>query len=129
MLYRRLLPRATGGWLLSGVILMAACSSYFRPKAAQSLHCTESQLQEESKSAYSSLVTGCGKSDVIVLDGSGHFISIRERAVFDLSCAEDAIEVTVIDPNLYGASGCNKKIAYKHFPGHGVIADTAQSTN
>ena len=108
-------------------LLVAACSSYVRPKAAQSLHCPEGQVQVEDKTAYSSLVTGCGKSDVIVLDGSGNYVSVRERAAFELSCEDKGIEVTVVDPNLYGASGCGKKMTYKHFPGHGIISDTTQA--
>jgi hypothetical protein len=118
------LARRTG-FLLPCVILLACTSSYFRPKAAESLRCPEGQLQVEAKTAYSSLVTGCGKSDVIVLDGTGAFISVRERAAFELSCAADSIEVTVIDPNLYGASGCDKKITYKHFSGHGIVAQVS----
>jgi hypothetical protein len=112
-------------FLLPCAILLACTSSYFRPKAAESLRCPEDQLQVEEKTAYSSKVMGCGKSDVIVLDGTGAFISVRERAAFELSCAGDSIEVTVIDPNLYGAAGCGKKITYRHFSGHGIIAQTA----
>ena len=113
------------GFLLPCVMLFACTSSYFRPKAAESLHCPEGQLQVEEKTAYSSLVTGCGKSDVIVMDGTGAFISVRERAAFELSCAGDSIEVTVLDPNLYGAAGCDKKITYRHFSGHGIVAQVA----
>jgi len=116
---------ARAGCLLPCLILVACTSSYFRPKAAESLRCPEGQLQVEEKTAYSSLVTGCGKSDVIVLDGTGALISVRERAAFELSCAADSIEVTVIDPNLYGATGCGKKISYRHFSGHGIVAQVA----
>lgn len=113
------------GLVFSCVSLLACTSSYFRPKAAESLRCPEAQLQVEAKTAYSSLVTGCGKSDVIVMDGSGTFISVKERAAFELSCAADSIEVTVIDPNLYGATGCDKRITYRHFSGHGIVAQVA----
>jgi hypothetical protein len=113
------------GFLFPCAILFACSSSYFRPKAAETLHCPEDQLQVEAKTAYSSLATGCGKNDVIVMDGSGALTSVRERAAFELSCPGDSIEVTVIDPNLYGASGCGKKVTYKHFAGHGIVAQVA----
>jgi hypothetical protein len=118
-------PARRIGPLLPCALLLACTSSYFRPKAAESLHCPEDQLQVEEKTAYSSKVTGCGKSDVIVLDGAGALISVRERAAFELSCASDSIEVIVIDPNLYGAAGCGKKITYRHFSGHGITAQAA----
>jgi hypothetical protein len=35
---------------------------------------------------------GHGKNDVIVMDGSGAFTSVRERAAFELSCPGDSIE-------------------------------------
>lgn len=115
------------GWRVMGALLLAGCSMSSRPKAAQTLHCPEAQLQVEGKTAFSELVTGCGRSDVIVLD-RGAYTSVLERAAFELSCPDKEIAVTVLDPSLYGATGCGRKISYKLIPRVGLIADTAQST-
>jgi len=41
--------------------------------------------------------------------GSG---TVKERAVFDLECPEDKIEVTFLSGTSYGATGCGKKATY-----------------
>jgi len=106
-------------------LLFVGCSVSPKPKAAQSLRCPEAQLQVEGKTAYSDLVTGCGKSDVIVLDKGGNYTSVRERAAFELSCADSEINVVALEPSLYGATGCGKKITYKFIYGVGLVANTA----
>src|SRR6185503_12554070 len=59
-----------------------------KPKAAQTLQCPEAQLTVEPNTTYSDVVRGCGKADVIVMEGGGKFSSLRERAAFELSCPD-----------------------------------------
>jgi hypothetical protein len=99
-----------------------------KPKAAQTLKCPEAQLQVEPNSTYSDVVRGCGKADVIVMEGGGKFSSLRERAAFELSCADEGLEVTILSSSLYGVTGCGKKLMYKYVPSVGIVADTAQQS-
>jgi len=75
---------------------------------------------------YSDVVTGCGKSDVIVMEGGGKMSSLRERVIFELSCPDEQIDIRILSPSLYGVTGCGKKIIYKYVPGVGAVVDTAQ---
>jgi hypothetical protein len=97
-----------------------------KPKAAQTLNCPEAQLTVEANSTYSDVVHGCGKSDVIVLEGGGKFSSLRERATFELSCPDAQLDVKILSTSLYGVTGCGKKLMYKYVTGVGIVADTAQ---
>ena len=119
---------------LSLAVAIAATAAVFgciammspKPKASQTLKCPEAQLQVEPNTTYSDVVRGCGKADVIVMEGGGKFSSLRERAAFELSCPDDGLEVTILSPSLYGVTGCGKKIMYKYVPSVGIVADTAQ---
>lgn len=99
-----------------------------KPKAAQTLHCPEAQLTVEANSTYSDVVHGCGKSDVIVMEGGGKFSSLRERATFELSCPDEQLDVKILSTSLYGVTGCGKKVMYKYVTGVGIVADTAQES-
>jgi hypothetical protein len=99
-----------------------------KPKAAQTLHCPEAQLTVEPNSTYSDVVHGCGKSDVIVMEGGGKFSSLRERATFELSCPDEQLDVKILSPSLYGVTGCGKKVMYKYVTSVGIVADTAQES-
>ncbi|HEX3903890.1 MAG TPA: hypothetical protein VH853_13705 [Polyangia bacterium] len=113
-----------GGLLL--VAGLASCWPSPKPKAASTLKCPETQLVVESNTTYSDVVSGCGKSDVIVMEGGGKMSSLRERAIFELSCPDEQIAVTVLSSSLYGVTGCGKKVVYKYVPGVGIVADTTQ---
>jgi len=104
----------------------AGCFPSPKPKAASTLMCAESQLVVQGNGTHSDVVTGCGKSDVIVLEKGGNMSSLRERVVFELSCPNEQIVVTILSPSLYGVTGCGKKVMYKYVPGVGIVADTSQ---
>jgi len=97
-----------------------------KPKAASTLKCPEAQLTVQPNSTYSDVVTGCGKSDVIVMEGGGKMSSLRERVVFELSCPDEQIDIKILSTSLYGVTGCGHKIMYKYVTGVGIVADTAQ---
>lgn len=120
---RRALPRV----LSVGLALTAsACFPSPKPKAASTLHCPEDQLTVEGNTTFSDVVTGCGKSDVIVTEGGGKMSSLRERAAFELSCPDSQIDVKILSPSLYGVTGCGKRIVYKYVPEVGIVANTTQ---
>jgi hypothetical protein len=98
-----------------------------KPKAASTLKCPETQLVVQPNTTYSDVVTGCGKSDVIVMEGGGRMSSLRERVVFELSCPDEQIDIKILSTSLYGVTGCGKKLLYKYVPGVGIIADTSQN--
>lgn len=100
-----------------------------KPKAASTLKCPESQLVVTPNTTYSDVVTGCGKSDVIAMEGDGKMSSLRERVIFELSCPDEQIDVRILSPSLYGVTGCGRKVMYKYVPGVGVVANTAQEAS
>jgi hypothetical protein len=120
--------------LMSVLLLAQACSGLgfppSRPKAASTLHCAEEQISIENNT-YSQIVTGCGKSDVLVYEGANRtWSSLRERLTFELSCPDADIDVKIISPTLYGVTGCGRKMVYKYISQRvGIIADTAQQTD
>jgi len=73
------------------------------------------------------VVTGCGKSDVIVMEGGGKMSSLRERVVFELSCPDEQIDIKILSTSLYGVTGCGHKVMYKYVTEVGIVADTTQS--
>jgi hypothetical protein len=115
---------------LGAVATTFACIAMMspKPKASQTLQCPEAQLTVEANTTYSDVVRGCGKADVIVMEGGGKFSSLRERAAFELSCPDAQLTVTILSPSLYGVTGCGKKLIYKYVPSVGIVADTAQET-
>jgi hypothetical protein len=112
--------------LLAVVVGVAGCLPSPKPKAASTLKCPETQLVVQPNTTYSDVVSGCGKSDVIVMEGGGRMSSLRERVIFELSCPDEQIAVTVLSSSLYGVTGCGKKVMYKYVPGVGIVANTTQ---
>jgi hypothetical protein len=123
-------PPAVWALVLALPTAFFACATFPspKPKAMSTLHCPEDQIKVESNTTYSDVVTGCGKSDVIVMEGGNKFSSLRERVVFELSCPDAEIDVKIISSSLYGVTGCGKKVMYKYVPYVGIVADTAQET-
>src|SRR4051812_37670604 len=112
--------------LLSVVATVAGCFPSPKPKAASTLKCPETQLVVQPNTTYSDVVSGCGKSDVIVMEGGGRMSSLRERVIFELSCPDEQIDVKILSTSLYGVTGCGHKVMYKYVTGVGIVADTAQ---
>jgi hypothetical protein len=115
--------------VLVPLIAIVGCFPSPKPKAAATLKCPEDQLVVQANTTYSDVVTGCGKSDVIVMEGGGKMSSLRERVIFELSCADDQINIQILSSSLYGVTGCGKKVIYKYVPSVGIVADTAQETS
>jgi hypothetical protein len=104
---------------------VAACVPSAKPKAASSLACSEDQITLDG--AGTTVASGCGKKDVLRFDGS-NWSSLRERAAFEMSCSAGQLEVTILADDVYGVTGCNKKVVYKNVPYIGITAETAQET-
>jgi len=109
------------------VLVLEGCFPSPKPKAASTLKCPEAQLAVEDNSTGAQVVTGCGKSDVIVMEGAGKMTSLRERATFELSCPDEQIDLKVLSPSLFGVTGCGHKVMYKYVTNVGIVVDTAQS--
>ena len=114
------------GWASLATVAALGCFPSPKPKAASTLKCPESQLIVHSNTTTSDIVTGCGKSDVIVMEPGGKTSSLRERVAFELSCPNEQIEVTILGTSLYGVTGCGKKMVYQSVPGVGIVANTSQ---
>jgi hypothetical protein len=121
------------GWIAFGVCVSGGLPAYplFQAQASQSLVCPTNQIQ--SRSAYPKqhqfvqMVTGCGKTDVLTLDDSDQWISVRGRAPFELSRAADMLEVTVLAPDTYGVFGCGQKLVYKWARTYGIVLDSSSA--
>jgi hypothetical protein len=115
---------------LGATVTILGCSVWSsKPKAVATLNCPADQIQVEESTAYSGdVVRGCGKADVIVQEADGKATSLRERAVFELSCRAADLEVTILSRSLYGVTGCGKRVMYKYVPNIGIMVDTTQDT-
>jgi hypothetical protein len=130
----RMLKRRQGvslGASLALTLLSLGCSVYaktLKPKAVSSLHCDESQVTITETSTLCQVVTGCGRSDVLVFEAD-KWTSFRERLAFELTCADADIDIKILTPTVYGVTGCGKKVVYKYVSSPqtvGIFADTTQ---
>ena len=109
-----------------------ACSTYattLKPKAVSSLHCEQSQITVSETSTLCQVVTGCGRSDVLLYEAD-KWNSFRERLAFERSCSDADIDIKILTPTTYGVTGCGKKLVYKYIstPGTvGIFADTSST--
>ena len=87
-----------GALLAAIVFALAGGFPSPKPKPASTLKCPEAQLAVEDNSTGAQVVTGCGKSDVIVMEGKGKMTSLRERSSFELSCPDEQIDLKVLPP-------------------------------
>jgi hypothetical protein len=114
-------------WVVLGLTLAAlGCDRTWRPLAAASLMCPEHKL-EKAHLDWSVLVTGCGRTDVLWTERPNEWSSLRARAAFEMPCDTSAIEITVLSPSVYGATGCNKRMVYKDMPAVGIRLESSQS--
>ncbi len=109
-----------------GAAITAACVPGFnpKPKAAQSLGCSEKQIQAEDLGSATYLATGCGKKDVLYTDGPT-WTSLREVAAFQMECDAGTLDVVVLGSDTYAVMGCNKKATYLVVRGKFVIQTVA----
>ena len=74
------------------------------------------------------IASGCGKKDIMTPEQDGKWVSLRERATFEMSCSADQIEVTVLSGTEFGVTGCNRKMVYKKVPYvPGLVAETTSA--
>lgn len=106
-------------------VLGAACIPAVEPRAAESLACGEAEISREEY-GMTQVVNGCGKKDVLIFDGAqGQWVSLRERAAFELSCAREKLVVTMLDSTTFGVTGCDGKAVYKIDWMHGFVMSSA----
>lgn len=79
------------------LLVLVGCSN-LGPRASLSLGCPESQVSLDGVTA-----TGCGRTDVFHSD-DGQWVSLRERAAFDLDCARDSLEVVPLTAETFGVT-------------------------
>jgi hypothetical protein len=117
-------------WIAAVAILAAlgCISTTWRPMAAGSLMCPEDKIEYERTNG-NVIVFGCGRTDVLTAEPEDRWSSLRARAAFEMSCSTSAIEITLLSPSLYGATGCDKKIVYKDVPRVGIRVDSNQSAS
>jgi hypothetical protein len=107
-------------------LALVGCDRNWRPMAAASLMCPEDKLDYE-RLGRNVMVTGCGRSDVLWSERGDEWSSLRARAAFEMPCNTSAIEITVLSPSLYGATGCDKRMVYKDMPSVGIRLESSQS--
>jgi hypothetical protein len=70
-------------------------------------------LVEESIANETRKVSGCGVENAYGYDsGSGKWISVKQRATFDMSCPPEQLTVRHLGGNTVGLEGCDKKAVY-----------------
>ena len=113
---------------VSALALAAAgCISSVSPTAAASLSCSEDQL-EESGMGMGVHAKGCGNEDFFLYDYSRDaWVSLKERAAFELSCERQSVKMTVLDSMTFGVEGCGNKVVYKTVPYQGFVMNSASS--
>jgi hypothetical protein len=98
------------------VLVLAGCST-LGPRAALSLACPESQVVVDGWTA-----TGCGKTDAFHFD-QNEWVSLRDRAAFDLECNRMELEVVRLSSDTFGVTGCGERAAYKRTESVGFVLD------
>jgi hypothetical protein len=98
------------------LFLLAGCST-LGPRASLSLACPESQIVVDGWTA-----TGCGKTDAFHYDDS-EWVSLRDRAAFDLECNRMELEVVRLSSDTFGVTGCGERAAYKRTTSVGFVLD------
>jgi hypothetical protein len=128
---RRVIARSGAAlaiWTLSLVLCVVAigCGGSPEAQAAYTLDCDSKSVQTTQEDRVR-FITGCGRSDAIAPDsGKDAWISLRERAGFDLTCEMRALEVTDLGAGTYSAKGCGKQATYKFVPSSGFVKDAKE---
>jgi hypothetical protein len=94
-------------------LLVAGCIPAATSKAATDFGCAETGLTVEELGGLVQKVSGCGKTDIYgYLVMQDRWLSVTERASFELSCPRDQITLTSLAPSQVGVSGCDTKRVY-----------------
>lgn len=91
------------------------------PKVAESLSCSAENITIDGP-AWARVARGCGRVDVF--SGESSWGSLRKRAAFDFGCTANDLEITIIDDDTFGVTGCGQKVTYKYAYGAGFVSDT-----
>jgi hypothetical protein len=102
--------------LALALFALAGCTT-LGPRAALSLACPESQIVVDGWTA-----SGCGKTDAFHYD-DGEWVSLRDRAAFDLECDRASLEVVRLSSDTFGVTGCGERAAYKRTSSVGFVLD------
>jgi len=121
---KRPLPHLVIAMTLGAALTTACAGPQPKPKAAQSLGCSQNQINAEDLGSATYLVTGCGKKDVLYTDGPT-WTSLREVAAFQLECDAGTLDVMPFGSDTYAITGCNKKATYLVVRGKFVIQTVA----
>jgi len=107
-----------------GALALTACMKpTSTPKAAQTLSCDEDDIQTSAVGPIR-ITSGCGKKDVIVHDPTkDDWVSLRERAAFDLTCDMATLEIAEVGDTKFGVSGCGQTALYKFVPTSGFVRE------
>ena len=92
--------------LACGLLLLAGCSN-LGARASLSLACPESEILIDGWTA-----SGCGRTDAFYSD-DGEWVSLRDRAAFDLDCNRAELDVARLSAQTFGVTGCGKRAAYR----------------
>jgi hypothetical protein len=113
------------------ITLLGACgtSGAAKAKATESLACPTKQLTFEGIDSgephFVFVATGCTKKDIVAMDTSGEYASLRERATYELQCSAGELAVAVIDSNTFGVTGCNHQVVYKYHRRTGFVLNSS----
>ena len=100
----------------AGIVLAFASCTMFNKQAVDQVRSDfpcPGPLVEESIANETRKVSGCGMENAYGYDsGSGKWISVKQRATFDMSCPPEKLTVHHLGGNTVGIEGCEKKAVY-----------------
>lgn len=107
---------ASGLLLAQGLVfgvLVSGCMLSPQAQAAKDFACGEDGVTVEALGDGVSMAEGCGKKDMYgYLPTTDRWVSLVERASFELSCERKDLTITPLAPRQMGVSGCGAKRVY-----------------
>lgn len=92
---------------------LLACVSMAQTQAAKDFGCSEDAISTQNLGDGVHKVEGCGKKDIYgYLVTSDRWVSLVERASFELSCPREKLTITPFAPRQMGVEGCSSKRVY-----------------
>ncbi|NUO51043.1 MAG: hypothetical protein HOV80_19480 [Polyangiaceae bacterium] len=114
--------RRTRALLGSGLLLvqglafgmfLTGCLVTPQAQAAKDFGCSEDRIRVENLGDNVSMADGCEKKDIYgYLPTTDRWVSLVERASFELSCKREELTITPLAPRQMGVSGCGAKRVY-----------------
>lgn len=114
---RRIRAYLGSGLLLAqGLVLtplVSGCVLTPQAQAAKDFGCSEDGINVENLGDNVSMAEGCEKKDIYgYLPSTDRWVSLVERAGFELSCKREELTITPLAPRQMGVSGCGAKRVY-----------------